>query len=581
MTVQELMKVWLFLIFAWLCTLFVSIGLMAVAHAQNTVQIYQFNPATLPLSGQELVPLSQNGNTVQTTISVLGTAPFTSIAAVEAAAIPAGAVVCRNGYAMGGDSPEVCYTASNTNCTLHGGAGDGGAQLPRYGGGCLNLIPPNTVSVSIWFGAPNGTLDNTAAIQAAVSYLCSGTKGTLLLPGALQPYVINAATGVTACGGVNLVGQGQGSLTGASAGTVIKVIGTGSVPIVNWPGTDLYSGYVNYTLPGSIQNIGFYFQNSNASVTQTGPAFEFQHCRGCRATGISTWGAYQAGIIYAGFGNIIDHFNFDQMVAGGQTVTIYGDDQSGACDSNLGNCPDRTDFTRVEEGQANAAASSSFTSAQGILIKDFADTVWVRHTVLNQLTNPIEASCPTSGVIGACPQFIKLDRVEMEPNGIHLSGTNGIWMNDVTDVTISDPQIYGYTITNGILIGNANRFSSNNILIEGGKINNTQNSCIDMQVASALQIHNMKIVGCGQGGTGWWGVEVHPQSGSYKMVDISHNMFCTELGTTPANPMKAIGFFPSAGDYLSAMGNNFMGCASGVTDSSGGSHNVIANNVGP
>lgn len=58
--------------------------------------------------------------------------------------------------------------------------------------------------------------------------------------------------------------------------------------------------------------------------------------------------------------------------------------------------------------------------------------------------------------------------------------------------------------------------------------------------------------------------------------DLCRNPQSTNAGTTEGAIILNSGL-----DYTVVTGNVMRGCSSGVTDSSGGSHNAIANNVGP
>jgi len=414
------MNGWLFIIVAWLCTLCASIGLMVVAHAQNTVQIYQFNPATLPLTGQELVPLSQNGNTVQTTISVLGTAPFTSIAAVEAAAIPAGAVVCRNGYTMGGDSPEVCYTASNTNCTLNGGAGDGGAQLPRYGGGCLNILPYFQYWVDIWGADRTGVNSSTMAVQNASNYLCSlpNPGGRLAwLNGTYRQENILFQCPIYAHG------QGESATTVFSNAANINYGFFWDLP--GFPNTK-YAIYMN---GGGIEGMTLNYEDTQ--FVSTGYALEAFGIRSFLARDIKLWyctancntptsttipSLYSTPGLLQTYGvEGADLRNLQILGVGGNRNGFYfygdiaGQDISGAaCTTSTTSCSSRSDFFVMNDIDTNSGGTcSTGNPCNGMYIHGFVNDVMGEHFAFEGYNHGLVIDCQ-SGVnsnLSQCPQF--------------------------------------------------------------------------------------------------------------------------------------------------------------------------------
>lgn len=106
------------------------------------------------------------------------TADRTSLASLASSFSSA---VLRLEYAVSLGGPSVVYRSSGSACSLNGGAGDGGSQVPTSDGKCwladLSGIRPTP---QIWGARGDGTNDDTAPIQAAVTsgsdvYLPSGT----------------------------------------------------------------------------------------------------------------------------------------------------------------------------------------------------------------------------------------------------------------------------------------------------------------------------------------------------------------------------------------------------------------------
>jgi len=78
-------------------------------------------------------------------------------------------VAVRLGYATAGDAPAVTYTRNNSACTLNGGTGDGGSQVPARDGGCWNAITGQEFNVLNFGADPTGAADSTAAINATIT----------------------------------------------------------------------------------------------------------------------------------------------------------------------------------------------------------------------------------------------------------------------------------------------------------------------------------------------------------------------------------------------------------------------------
>lgn len=182
-------------------------------------------PATLPLSPNDIVAVCQGGtpghfgtcNVHQAAVSNFGISTSAAAVATNAAlkaysvaTILAGTTIERLGFITEGDGGALVYQFSSLACTLNGGAGDNGAQVaPTTGTGCwkadFSQIPAN---VKQWGALGNGTTDDTAALQAALSY----TAGIMRLSGPAG--VFRSATGITLPDNTDLEGltYTQGSI---------------------------------------------------------------------------------------------------------------------------------------------------------------------------------------------------------------------------------------------------------------------------------------------------------------------------------------------------------------------------------
>lgn len=473
---------------------------------------------------------------------------------------PGGPVALTGGEIATGNLVWVTYSAANSRFYFDP------PQKPSVVISVTDFLPA---------GQPDGTTDNTAQIQNGANAICLH-GGTLYFPTEAHPYVISAATGITMCGGGWVLGDGAGQLVTS----YVNITGAGSAAIFNWPGNPVDPSFgTSATSQGGIRNMGFYFPgNSNTSATQQGPAVQFKHCQHCIADNISTFQSFVSYIAYASFNPELSNFAFNQVVAGGYGIALTGDDMGGACDGNLGACPNRSDVPSVHHGVVSAAATNTATNAQGILVRDFVAGYWIDHVILNQVTNGVAIDCPTSGVLGACPQFGSIIRMESEPNGSFASSAHGIYANDVVDLEIDDPEIFGSNgngVLNDIFVGQS-RFISYDVHIHHGRLNGAVNSCIIAAVTQNLIIDHMQLVTCGGA---FQGIQIDaPSAGSYSVINLDNNQLCNEAGTTFAS--HGI-LFNAGGDYLLASQNNFKGCTDGVTDSSGGAHNIVSPNIGP
>lgn len=76
----------------------------------------------------------------------------------------------RLGFATAGDAPAMTYIPGSTPCSLNGGNGDGGSQVPSANGKCwVAQLPSAGVSPVEWGAVGNGSADDTAAVQTAIN----------------------------------------------------------------------------------------------------------------------------------------------------------------------------------------------------------------------------------------------------------------------------------------------------------------------------------------------------------------------------------------------------------------------------
>lgn len=88
--------------------------------------------------------------------------------ALQSAASTSSPIVIRDSYATIGDSTPLAYASSSAACSLNGGYGDGGSQVPSSDGKCWIAIFPGYIDPT-WFGASPSAADNKVALQNALN----------------------------------------------------------------------------------------------------------------------------------------------------------------------------------------------------------------------------------------------------------------------------------------------------------------------------------------------------------------------------------------------------------------------------
>lgn len=100
----------------------------------------------------------------------------------------------RLGFATPGDGGAADYYWSAINCPIP----DDGAQVQPTGSvGCWIANLGDTADVRIWTGAPNGTIDNTVGLQAALNSQC-GIR-PIWIPQVTSPFIVTKITPNTSC----------------------------------------------------------------------------------------------------------------------------------------------------------------------------------------------------------------------------------------------------------------------------------------------------------------------------------------------------------------------------------------------
>jgi hypothetical protein len=117
------------------------------------------------------------------------------------------AILVRQDYAAGSGAPPLFFAASANACSLNGGRGDGGSQVPSQDSKCwLARFPASGIDVREFGAIGNGTTSDSTAIQSALSAANLQGGGIVWAPPTGAAYVIS--NGLTLGSGVHLLGAG-------------------------------------------------------------------------------------------------------------------------------------------------------------------------------------------------------------------------------------------------------------------------------------------------------------------------------------------------------------------------------------
>ena len=446
------------------------------------------------------------------------------------------------------------------------------------------IASPNTYNVANYCSDYNGVVDNTSCIQSAINAACSGAGGTVSFPAG--KFTVAASTGVTiTCPGIYLVGQGYSDpeTNGSNPATVVFATGTGGNSIFKWQGA---AG--QRLKGGGIRNMTVQGTDIGASNPQTGWAVDFEFCDFCMVQDTMVY-LFQNNVIFntSSYGRVAHTF-MHQVNLGGTAVQFQGNDSSGTCVSNVGNCPTRSDQLWLTDTLADSQLpQSSLPAGTCIRHVDFAATLNGTNMVCAQFLNGYYSNCPTSVAVSECPSFATFVNLQAETNGQNSGGQGfGMFMQDTQVVYVSMSSFFGYTSSSGITM-QPGRFGNNGqLIVNGGKIESFQNDCI-LVSANGVVLTNLEIDGCGTAGVSGatYGIELRSGSGcsvgGCNDYTISNNTFCTTPNGVP-NGFNAIGL-GSGINFFTVEGNKFKGCTTGVTNGTSGATGYVSttSNLGP
>lgn len=438
--------------------------------------------------------------------------------------------------------------------------------------------------------------DNTFAFQNAINASCNKFK-----------YIYNKAdteSNISESGGDVFIPQGKYGiigpinwtcpvyLHGGGEGTTTLVwIGNGSNTLLNMkaPLTDDNRYWYN----GGVERLNIVMEGK-----QTGAAIKISQCNGCVINRITSHGLYRAVVVFAGASNTIENFNFRQMhgqintgnVSGIETFSTgiewYGSDNGGAakCDpNNNGNCKTRSDVLSIFNGHVDSMVNSTVEAADCIYAHDFAATMWVKNMTCEQTRNGLNVRCDNSVALGNCPEFIQLDRFEVESNNVSGHNNNhGITADNFAFMTCFDCQLFSSQRGDNIIYLNNTRFHSGHFEWHGGKIQNANGACVLSQI-DGTQWFGGVITQCGQDGQHdhKWGIKfINGVSAMNTNNQVIGMQFCHDnVGGTDSS-MRPV-YVGRETTYTIINSSVIQDCADRSFIDNKSRTNIIVNEIGP
>lgn len=441
----------------------------------------------------------------------------------------------------------------------------------------------------------NGTTDTTSCVQTAINTICSGADsptgwagGTLVF--SRGAYYIKSVSIPKACAGLILKGQSQGNGPFPPAnGTWIFSDNNCTGPIINF----FSDATQNYVYGGGVRDIGFF--NSDVSggssygatscshpliQAQFGETMDFEH--------LYAWEPYIFIKLSSGLHLTINDILLDQVLqdsTGAFEFTGYG---ANADSTGQLTRQDQVYLSNVFAGGAPIQAGHKLFN--GIWWHGFSASPRFNNLAFENVTTGLKEDCTEPGIgsglqaanLGACPSFMIANDIEFEGAGADLLSFTDTTSNYIYMLYAHCLLSYG-GCSDGVHIFNTTFTGTTQMTIIGGQVDSAQHSCIDASM-QGLTVQGVRIWACNQGNSGGNGISIETPTGSdlHNQHTLTGNTFCTSAsgGSSSTMTVAAIGLL-SGNDYIMASGNNFYQCATGITDASGGTHNVTTGNSGP
>ncbi|MBS4075331.1 hypothetical protein KGY14_09005 [Ameyamaea chiangmaiensis] len=432
--------------------------------------------------------------------------------------------------------------------------------------------------------------DNTAGFQASIDAACAKVASS----SNNHSYPSGASSG----GGDIFVPQGKYAVSGPILWTCpvhLHGAGRGTTTII-WNGTGaetlfklsapLTDGH-RFWRHGALSDLDIVNDGS-----QTGSAIRVESCTQCEVYNIGTYGMYRSIVFVGGQHNNLHDFDFMQghvqekngkqkgSESFSTSIEFYGSDHhggSGCTASDNGNCSGRADILSIYNGSVDAALDGMHEPTDCIYVHDFAATMWVKNLNCNQVRNGINVRCDDSVSINNCPQFLSLDRIEVETNNTTKTNINhSIIADNFAHIVCMDCEFYASQpgINNVALY--SSRFHSGNFQSFGGKIQSSLGPCVLIQIDGA-QFHGGVITSCGSSGgsDNQWGIQFRGATNG----SVDHVQFCHDNVGGTDSKMRPV-LIDKTTTYTIVDGNSLQSCAGPSENRNPHGHNLITNEVG-
>ncbi len=455
--------------------------------------------------------------------------------------------------------------------------------------GTVTLVSPTYCP----YASLNGTTDVTACVQAAITAACSQTLSPSHYAGGILSfanggYYIKSGVNIpSTCGGLRLVGQGQGNGFGTGFATVGNGTWIWSDNNCTQPIFNFYSDATqNYVYGGSVENMAFYnapyYGARDGSVSCKYPLIQAQFGQIMNFVNLYSWLPYQFIRISGGIHYTIDNIYLDQVIQDSPgAFELTGTGTSASSSLSQLTRQDRVNLRNIFAG-GSSALTPGHKLFNLIWWHAFSNTVIITNVAGENVGSALKIDCSGgyAADISGCPAFMQAYDLEAEG-----AGSNLLDAQDFQDLIITDSYFhcFGASFYGGcqqpIHLYNHLFTKTANATFKGGQADSGQHSGIQAEM-QGLTVIGMRVFNNNLGASGGSDIGIDtPVGGDLSgQVVISNNTFCLNAGNT----LTEIPVIFSAGlDYLEATGNMFEGCTSGVYNASGGTHVAVTPNVGP